>query len=92
MADINIDADEMFVLSNADPRVKAAVKKRGAKMASRTRKELSRAGIDAKVSVRERTLGTGRTSVDVVADAPEGKERDVSRIIRRAGREGRGRG
>lgn len=92
MPKTNLDADEIFALANADPRVKAAVKKRGAKMATRSRKELSRAGIDANVFIRERTLGTGRATVDVVADAPEGTERKANKILRRAGREGRGRG
>ncbi|WP_291478491.1 hypothetical protein [Corynebacterium sp.] len=92
MGNVQLDADEIFTLANTDPRVRAAVKKRGAQIASRTRKELSRAGIDAPVSIRERTLATGRATVDVVAAAPDGTERRVNKILRRAGREGRGRG
>ncbi|MGP9619842.1 hypothetical protein [Corynebacterium sp. AOP34-BR1-29] len=89
--DIDLDADELFVLANADPRVRAGVRKVAAGSARRARKELARAGIDAPVTLRDRILSNGRTTVDVAAEVPEGKERQVARIMRRAGREGRGR-
>lgn len=87
MADIDIDADELFVLANDTTEVKAAGKKVAAKVASRVRKELARAGVDAEVSIREHRLGNGRMSYDVTANVPDGKERTAGRIFRRAGRE-----
>lgn len=91
MADNSLDSDELFALANSDARVLAGVQKVAAKVAARTRKELDRAKIDASVTVRDHPLASGRASVDVVADAPEGSERRVARILRRAGREARGR-
>lgn len=88
---IQLDADDLFVMANSTARVRAAVRKVSAGGASRARKELARAGIDAEVRVRERTLANGRATADIVADAPEGSEARVSKILRRAGREARGR-
>ncbi|WP_139311895.1 hypothetical protein [Corynebacterium sp. CNJ-954] len=91
MADTALSADDIFALANNTPEVKLGVKKQAAKIAARTRKELARAGVDASVSIRDHPLSSGRTSVDVVVDAPDGTERIAGRILRRAGREGRGR-
>ena len=91
MARQDIDIDDLFVHINALPAVQAKVKERAARIAARSRKELSRAGIDADVEVRAHPLATGRASFDVYAEAPDGKERRVGKILRRAGREGRSR-
>lgn len=89
---VDIDADDLFVQANDDARVKAAVRKRAASMTSRVRKELARADVKASVSIRDHPLPNGRTSVDVYVEAADDKDaRTVGRIVRRAGREGRGR-
>lgn len=83
---IEIDADEIFHEVMAQPAVRAAVYRRAARIATLARKDLVRAGIDAPVTIKERPLATGRVSLDVVCDAPEGAARRAGRIMRRAGR------
>lgn len=90
MADINLNADEIFVLANASPQVQAAIQKKAAGSARRARQELKRAGIEAEVSIRKRPLATGRASYDVVAVPKDPEdERRVGRIMRRSVRGGR---
>lgn len=90
-AEFDMSADDLFVMANQHPAVQAGVRKVAAGSARRARKELARAGIDAPVSLRDRTLPNGRTVVDVGAETPDGKGYQVRKIMRRAGREGRAR-
>ncbi|WP_018021455.1 hypothetical protein [Corynebacterium doosanense] len=83
-----IDADDLFVLANQTTQVKAAVSQRSANIASRTRRELAKAKIDADVTVTPRTLANGRSGADVtVSGKGDYSARRAGRILRRTARE-----
>lgn len=87
MAEHGLSSDELFVLANNTSAVKAAVEKRAANIATRTRRDLGRAGVDAKVTIRDHPLATGRHSRDVAVTVADDDRRRAGRIVRRAARE-----
>ncbi|GEM_PF-6693038 len=88
MARTELDPDELFTLANQTPQVKAAVAQRSANIATRTRRELARANIDADVTISQRTLPNGRAAADVkVTGADTYNTRRAGRVLRRTARE-----
>lgn len=82
-----LDADELFVLANQTNAVKAAVEKRAANIAVRTRRQLAKSGVEASVRVRDHPLASGRASRDVAVTVDEKDRRRAGRVLRRTARE-----
>lgn len=82
----DIDTDAIFMQVMQDKRVDAKINERANKIAVRTRRDLARAGIDAKVKVEPHYTPTGRAAYNVTGDVAEQDERRAGRIARRAGR------
>lgn len=88
MGKTRIDADDIFVLANQAPQAQAAVEQRAARIAVRTRRNLSRSGVAADVAVRKVQLPTGRAARDVMVTVKDEKDRRrAGRIVRRSARE-----
>lgn len=84
---IQIDGDELFVLANKTNAVQAGIEKRSANVATRARRQLRKAGVEATVKVSNHPVASGRTARDVAVTADEKNIRRAARIVRRAARE-----
>lgn len=85
---MDLDPDVLWAQANNTNAAKAGVQKRAANVATRARRELARAKIDATVKVVDHPLASGRTAKDVAVTASDPKTlRRAQRIVRRAARE-----
>ncbi|EEI16274.1 hypothetical protein [Corynebacterium lipophiloflavum] len=82
-----IDGDDLFRQAMELPQVKAKVHERATKIASRTRRDLARAEIDATVEIVEYHTPSGRASLNIRGTVKDPSDkRQAARIARRAGR------
>lgn len=86
MARIDLDTDAIFLQVMQSPKVQAKARERATKIATRTRRDLAKAGIDATVTIEENATPTGRASFNVRGQVPDKDKRRAGRIARRAAR------
>ena len=86
MVRVEIDSDAIFQQVMGTTKVQAKVNERAAKISTRIRRDLNRAGVDATVSIREYAHSNGRFGVNVMGNASDEDSRKAKRIARRAGR------
>ncbi|MFW9242845.1 hypothetical protein [Corynebacterium striatum] len=86
MARIELDTDAIFQQVMQKPKVKAKVHGRAAKITTRIRRDLNKAGIDADVTIKEYAHDNGRFGVNIIGSVDERNARRAGRIARRAGR------
>lgn len=86
MARVELDTDAIFQQVMSTNRVQAKTRERAAKIVTRIRRDLAKAGINAEVEIKEYAHDNGRYGLNIVGRVADHEARRAGRIARRAGR------
>lgn len=86
MVRVELDADAIFQQVMSTNAVHAKVHNRAAKISTKIRRDLNKAGIEAGVEVKEYAHANGRFGLNIVGRVDDKDARRAGRIARRAGR------
>lgn len=86
MVRVELDTDAIFQQVMNTNAVHAKVHNRAAKISTKIRRDLNKAGIEAGVEVKEYEHANGRFGLNIVGHVDDKDARRAGRIARRAGR------